>query len=159
MRGRFGVRAPRPGARIDPADQHREPGRQAAASRSARSTYVAFWAVGARCEAPLVLRRSGRCECPLFRRPHARGDGAGSRAVSGLAHLLLYGEPGAPGATARRPLHVARKGYAGHVLILSTLIVKRDSNGYDRRRFYLRCTVSVRYHRSSQFAHRSIAPR
>ena len=26
---------------------------------------------------------------PLFRRPHARGDGARSRAGSGLAHLLL----------------------------------------------------------------------
>ena len=71
-----------------------------------------------------VARHPWFCEgvdavSPLFRRPHARGDGAGSRAVSGLAHLLLYGEPGAPGATARRPLHVARKGYAGYVLAIS----------------------------------------
>ena len=46
----------------------------------------------------------------LFGRPHAGGEGAGSRLASGLADLLLYGEHGVPG---RVEQHAGEKGYAG----------------------------------------------
>ena len=51
----------------------------------------------------------------LFGRPHAGGEGVGSRLASGLADLLLYGEHGVPG---RVEQHAGEKGYAGHVLVL-----------------------------------------
>ena len=58
----------------------------------------------------------------LFGRPHAGGEGAGSRLASGLADLLLYGEHGVPG---RVEQHAGEKGYAGHVLAISHSVEHR----------------------------------
>ena len=109
MRGRFGVRAPRP---VPVSTQL-----TSTVNLGGRLQHHAQPAPHTLLFGPVrpVARHPWFCEgvddlSPLFRRPHAGGDGAGSRAVSGLAHLLLYGEPGAPGGNGEKAATCRQKG-------------------------------------------------